>query len=115
MKTRGIEVVCGYLVIPFGRGVPEAFWGRLKHAMTKAALLDAFRADYLSERECVRLARIATEGWESATQEADREEALFRRWVEKAVGPQELWPWSRGWTEELVDSYLQPEAARRAA
>lgn len=114
MKTRGVEVVEGQIVIAFGRGVPDAFWSRLKHEMQKGQRLEEFAAEYRAEREAARAERSATDGWSSATANADREERLFRRWVEKLGLPVERWPWERGWTEELVDAYLEPVQARAA-
>jgi hypothetical protein len=102
MKTRGVEVVAGSIVLPVYRSVPDAFWARLKHEIQKRCLVDEFKADHAQE------AKRDGSVW-------DREERLFRRWVERLGLASEPWPWQRGWTEDLVDSYLQPEAARRAA
>jgi hypothetical protein len=102
MKTRGVEVVAGSIVLPVYRSVPDAFWARLKHEIQKRCLVDEFKADSAAEKQQ------DDSVW-------DREERLFRRWVERLGLASEPWPWQRGWTEELVDSYLQPEAARRAA
>jgi hypothetical protein len=103
MKTKGIEIVEGGLIVPVGRGVPDAFWGRLRLAVDRVCLGDEFQAD--------RLASAKGEGFPW-----DREERLFRRWVERLGLASERWPWERGWTEELVDSYLiAPVKALEAA
>jgi hypothetical protein len=116
MKTKGIEIVEGFLLVEPGHAVPPPFWDRLRHEITKRGLMEEHRADFARERDAVRVERKAG-GFtsERSVAEADREERLFRRWVERLGLASEPWPWQRGWTEDLVDSYLQPEAARRAA
>lgn len=101
MKTQGIEIVEGLLIVPYRKAVPPAFWARLRHHIAKASLNDDFAADHAHESM-------------SGGNPWDREERLFRRWVERLelVGP--LWPWERGWTVELCDSYLDAPAARAA-
>jgi hypothetical protein len=116
MKTQGLSISGGCLVITFGRGVPEPFWARLKHLLTKACLMDEFKADYARERATVKPLEEAGEmrsEWTIAN--ANREERLFRRWVERVCGPQERWPWESGWTDDAVDSYLLAPAAKREA
>jgi hypothetical protein len=103
MKTRGIVILDGSLILPVYRSVPDAFWARLKHEIQKRYLVDEFKAD--------RDAEGMLDGfvWE-------KEERLFRRWVERLGLASEPWPWERGWTEELVDSYLiAPVKALEAA
>jgi hypothetical protein len=121
MKTRGIEVPCdkdgepmGYLLFGFKRAdgthtpspnwIPDAFWARLKHAVAAEHLVGEFKDD------------------EAATRAAPHhvgglvaEQALFQRWVIRLgfdvsaghYSGQGLWPWTRGWTEDSVDAYLQ--------
>jgi hypothetical protein len=120
MKTRGVELCEGGLVLPFGRGVPDPFWERLRSLLAKAMLLDEHREDYARERAAVREERRRGGGdaftTGQAIEEANREERLFRRWVERLGIPVERWPWERGWTEEAVDSYLiAPVKALEAA
>jgi hypothetical protein len=121
MKTKGIEVLDGYLLLGFTRAdgtrtpspnwVPDAFWGRLKHAITTARLVDEFKADDATTREAPAMCGPLTP-----------EQALFQRWHRRLgfVPPaghyagQDLWPWTRGWTEERVDAYLT-QAQREAA
>lgn len=102
MKTRGIDIVEGFLVLRPYRSVPDAFWARLQHVVAKARLSDEYRSDRMRSRD--------GEGsvWE-------REERLFRRWVERLAIPVALWPWERGWTEEAVDSYLLAQASAEVA
>jgi hypothetical protein len=103
VNTKGIELCEGGLIVPIGRAIPDAFWGRLRLAVDRACLGDEFQTD--------RLASAQGEGfpWE-------REERLFRRWVERLGIPVERWPWERGWTEEAVDTYLiAPVKALEAA
>ena len=118
MKTRGLQIVEGY-VMPetpqYGRGVPDQFWNRLKAHITKACLVDAYREDYQRERVGVLASVVACEGWSALVEYAEAEERLFRRWTERVVGPQSLWPWERGWTDEFVDSYLVAPATKREA
>lgn len=120
MKTKGIQLVDDGLVLTFGRGVPDVFWNRAKHELAKAGLLDAFRQDFARERELVRAEVARGDGFSSgrAVVEATHEERLFRRWVQRLGLSVPLWPWERGWTEDLVDSYLVanvPEQRQRAA
>jgi hypothetical protein len=93
MKTQGIQIVDGFLVVPYRKAVPPAFWSRLQHEIAKVGLSAEFQTD--------RDAEAKREGlpWE-------REEILFRRWVQKLELATDTWPWDRGWTPELVDSYL---------
>jgi hypothetical protein len=104
MKTQGVTILepDGALLLPYMKAVPPAFWARLKHEITKRCLVDDFRADYAREGE--------TDGapWE-------REERLFRRWVERCGLAASPWPWEPGWTPERVDSYLAAPVARRDA
>lgn len=116
MKTQGVAVVSGFVVPEWsqvGRGVPDPFWARLKHHIARAGLVDAYQADRLAERERM-LASVPSYPSEKYVHTAEAEERLFRRWTERVVGPQALWPWERGWTEELVDSFLVAPAARAA-
>jgi hypothetical protein len=117
VKTQGVGIEGGYLILRFPYAVPEAFWGRLRHHLAKARLLEEFEADLRRERDAVKPLPEADQmrsEWTIAN--ADREERLFRRWVERVCGPQERWPWERGWTEEGVDAFLrQPVPAREAA
>jgi hypothetical protein len=113
-----IEIVEGYIVVAPGSAVPPPFWDRLRHEVTKAGLMDEHRAEFAKERAAVRGERKAGEAFTSEQEvaEADREEALFRRWVEKlglalVVDGEEIWPWTRGWDEALVDGYLRPAVA----
>lgn len=114
MKTQGVRLVAGSIVLPFPQAVPPAFWSRLKHAVDRAALRAEFVAEYELENFQVRKAREAITGW-NAGLDSDREAAMFQRWVERVVGPQALWPWQRGWTEQLVDEYLQAPVRAGAA
>ena len=100
MKTQGVTIVDGTIVVPWGRAVIPAFWARLQHHIAKAGLVDEFAADRVRGEQGTGLP------WE-------REERLFRRWVERLdlVGP--LWPWERGWTQEKADAYL--DSKREAA
>jgi hypothetical protein len=114
MNTLGLAVSEGYLhgLDPdnsAGYGaIPLQFWHRLKHQLGLRRQLDAFRADYVKTRDA-----ITATGWDSYTDGLLAEEALFERWV-VALGlvlpaghyGDTLWPWSRGWTEDLIDSYL---------
>lgn len=99
MKTQGIEIIDGILVVPYRKAAPPAFWSRLKHEIAKRGSLDAFQADLAEEAQREGLP------WE-------REERLFRRWVEKLGLSGPLWPWERGWTPTLVDAYLTGEEIR---
>jgi hypothetical protein len=94
--------------------VPVPFWNRLKHAISRSMLVEQYQAEYELESHQIREARQRLD-W-TISQEHEREELLFGRWVERLFGPQELWPWSRGWTEEMVDAYLTqaPKPAGRA-
>jgi hypothetical protein len=116
VKTQGVSVEGGYLVVRFPLGVPEAFWGRLRHHLAKAHLLEEFEADLRREKEQVKSLPAEQMRSEWTIANAEREERLFRRWTERACGSQSLWPWERGWTEEMVDSFLrQPTQHREAA
>lgn len=115
MKTRGIEVIDGYLLFGFKRAdgtwtpspnmVPDAFWARLKHAVAADGLVDAFKAE---EAKAKALGAFCGP--------LNAEQALFMCWTLRlgfAPPPghypgQALWPWTRGWTEEQADAYLQP-------
>jgi hypothetical protein len=104
-EVAGVKIGAGgYLVVPFGRGVPDALWDRLKHEITKAGMLDDFatakRLSYRTDADAV--------------EKADAEERLFQRWTERTVGEQAIWPWSRGWTPELARSYLFAQIAEAA-
>lgn len=119
MKTKGVEVWNGYLAAGWRRGtgdwnptptiVPDAFWGRLKQRVQAAGRADEFKADEAETRK--------------RHSGHDVEIAMFRLWVRKLgielpPGHYEgelLWPWSRGWTEAHVDSYLTVAAKREAA
>jgi hypothetical protein len=118
MKTRGLVVVDGWIVPEhpqYGRGVPDPLWARLKHAIAKAGLRDAYEADYRTEREHA-LSSLPSYPSEKYVHTATAEERLFRRWAERVCGPQERWPWESGWTEEAVDAFLvAPVVARSAA
>jgi hypothetical protein len=96
MKTQGVVIVEGYLILPYRDAAPAAFWSRLKHQATKAGLIDEYRKDCADEG-AARDAPV----WE-------RKERLFRRWVEKLNLMRLPWPWEPGWTHELADSYLDP-------
>lgn len=116
MKTRGLEVVCGYLVgFEADRAIPRQFWHRLKAELSRRHLLDEFAADYRAEKAAVHAQWAESVAYSTRAEDWAREERLFRRWVERVVGPQAIWPWERGWTEELVDSYLEPVEAKREA
>jgi hypothetical protein len=116
METKGLTVSSSYLhgTTPqnsAGYGaVPLQFWSRLKHQAGLVGQLDAFVADYRATRD-----GIVDNGWSARAAESDAERAIFRRWVKRlnitlpaSLYGDELWPWSAGWTDELVDSYLQP-------
>lgn len=121
MKTRGMEVIDGYVLFGFKRAdgtwtpspnmVPDAFWARLKHAVASAGLVDDFKAE---EAKAKALGAF--------TGALNAEQALFARWTRRLgftlpaghYEGQELWPWTRGWTEDRVDAYLTP-AMREAA
>lgn len=105
MRTKGLMVVEGYLCpesVESARGyglVPAQLWNRLKHQITLARRMDEFKAEALAAKG---------EGF-------DAERALFVRWC-REVGftppaghyqGDKLWPWNRGWTPELLDSYLE--------
>jgi hypothetical protein len=113
MKIRGIDVHCGLLVFLDRQTVPPAFWARLKHEAAKAKLLDALADDYRAERAKVEAER--QYGWQTVHDEFDAEQKFYRRWVERLHGPQDVWPWSRGWTDEMVDAYPVTAAVREAA
>lgn len=115
MKTRGLDIVEGYLVLVPHLAVPVQFWHRLKHEMTKRGLLEEFAAEYRLERHMVQKRRESCVGWEGRDEDWAREERLFRRWVERLGFSVPLWPWERGWTEEAVDAYLSGPAQREAA
>lgn len=115
MKTRGIDIVEGWIVVAYGRGIPDPFWARLKHHVLAAGLVDAYREDYTAKRADV-LASMPRFPSERDVHTACAEERLFRCWAERVAGPQALWPWERGWTEDLVDGFLSsPAKAREAA
>lgn len=104
MKTPGFSVREGYLVpdtIELAKSygdVPSFLWARLKDAVRRAGRWDDFAQE----------ARLAGDVG------ADAERALFARWVLElrlAVPAghypgQRLWPWTRGWTDRLADTYL---------
>jgi hypothetical protein len=114
MNTLGLAVSDGYvhgaeLTNSAGYGaIPLQFWHRLKHQLGLKNQLGAFRMDYATTRDAIK-----ETVWDSYTDGLLAEQALFTRWVH-ALGttlPEshyggELWPWSRGWTEDLIDSYL---------
>jgi hypothetical protein len=112
MKTRGIVVESGYLCAESRTAawglVPAPLWNRLKHAAQRAGLLEAFDRDAEPAREAQRQNDYAAE------------RRLFEDWHLRLgfIAPaghypgQELWPWTRGWTEELVDSYLTAPSGR---
>lgn len=104
MKTQGITIVSGSIVMDFPQSIPPAFWARLKHAVDRAVLRPAF----LSDR--------AVFGAASADSPTPwlKQEALFMRWYERLGFPKHIWPWERGWTEEAVDAYLQAAPVRPA-
>jgi hypothetical protein len=114
MKTRGIVVgENGYLIFPDKQIVPPAFWSRLKHEAAKAGALDELTAEYREARDRVHAER--EKGWTSTADEFDAEARFYRRWVERLHGAQDVWPWTRGWSEPLVDAYPLAAAAREAA
>ena len=112
MKTRGVQVESGYLLVSPGRAVPDALWSRLKHRAQLVGQLEEFTDDYRASR----LQALATmPGFPSQKLQhfSDAEQVLFQRWVNRLAvelpvndDAEPLWPWSRGWTEDLVDSYL---------
>jgi hypothetical protein len=110
MKTKGVEVWMGYLAIGFRRGndewtpaggfVPDAFWARMKHEVMRQGCVDEFKAE-------------EAEAKAQATRDGESERRLFRVWYARLGFPRmpgeyeaQLWPWSRGWTEDRVDLYL---------
>jgi hypothetical protein len=109
MKTKGLVVECGYVVaeskaIASGWGiVPIQFWNRLKSEIQRRGMVDQFKA----EAEGIPFTAVGQNDYRP-------ERALFERWVGLMALPvpagqyagERLWPWSRGWTEEAVDSYL---------
>lgn len=114
MKTRGLQVLDGALVASeFGFAVPRQFWHRLKAELMRRHLLEEFQAEYRRERAEVQARWADSTSYPSRHEDWQREERLFRRWVERCFGPQQIWPWERGWTEELVDSYLEPTATEQ--
>ena len=119
MKTRGLVVVSGYVAAESNAAagswegiVPIQFWNRLKSAIQRLGLVDEFKRDRGDQAQ-----------WHGSVSAYGREQRLFARWVRRCgltVQPghfegQELWPWTRGWTEELVDSYLSAFAAKAEA
>lgn len=95
MKTQGIEIHDGYLVHRGVNDIPEPFWSRLKHAASKRQLADRLSADYGA--------------WSQEPRGSRRimaEHLFFKAWVSALFGGAGLWPWERGWTDELVDAYL---------
>lgn len=126
MKTRGCEVWEGYLAAgfrradgtwtPSRRAIPDAIWARLKHAIARACRRDEFMADELRANQ-----RVADD--DRMLVAVDAEVRLFRLWVTKLgldlpaghYAGEALWPWSRGWTDAAVDSYLSEPARERAA
>jgi hypothetical protein len=117
MKTKGCEVWDGYLAAGFRSGdrwtptrgvAPDALWNRLKQRVALAARVDEFKADEVRCREALG------DEWEIG---------MWRLWVAKLgielpsshYPGERLWPWSRGWTEDAVDTYLAAPVAARAA
>ena len=118
-RTPGVAIWNGYLAggwqkadgtwAPNQTLVPDALWGRVRHLVGLAGRLEEFKADSAALKE--RL-----DGREV-------EIVMFRTWIGKLgveipAGhyPGELlWPWSRGWTQEILDSYLWPDNGREAA
>lgn len=105
MRTKGLMVVEGYICpesVESAKGyglVPAQLWNRLKHQIALARRMDEFKAEAL----------------EAKPGGFDAERALFVRWCDRVgftppVGHypgQTLWPWNRGWTPDLLDSYLE--------
>ena len=105
MKTRGIEIVSGSLVLTFGWAVPVQFWNRLKAELQRQMLLDAFMRDYQATRDTLGDVPSGC-SWGSWPASWKAEEDLFRRWVLRVFKAPPLWPWERGWTPDLVDGFL---------
>jgi hypothetical protein len=104
MKTKGVEVgEHGYLIFPDRQMVQTPLWSRLKHAAAKAGLVDALAADYRAARSELEAGRAG--GWQTVHDEYAAEIRLYRDWVRRLHGEQEVWPWTGGWTEAMVDGY----------
>lgn len=115
MKTKGLQVLHGYvfadtLASASGYGqVPVQFWNRLKHAIAAAHLVDEFKA---ADAQSKTQADVAL-----------AERRLFQDWTRRLglevpaghYDGQQLWPWTRGWTEQAVDTYLTKQAKQEAA
>ncbi len=114
MKTRGIELLeGGAILLAPGRACPDPLWARLKHAIQRAGLVDAYKADFSTSR--AKMLEDKQSAWEAPLAVEERHEAaLFRRWAERVMGPQARWPWEAGWTEDEVDAYLTQPDARAA-
>lgn len=116
MRTQGITIGegGGYLILQAGSGsIPPPFWSRLKHAITKAGLLDEFAAAYRADCDAIRESRKA--GTSRLDVELAAEDRLFRVWVWRLFGSGfDRWPWQGGWTQSEVDAYLTTAEARAA-
>ena len=102
MKTRGIEVEAGYLLHKGVNDIPDAIWARVKHEASKQQALDELKADWKAMVEP-----------EHGPGRVYAEHTLFREYVRRLYGPQTVWPWTDGWTEDLVDEY--PTQAKAVA
>jgi hypothetical protein len=92
-----VEIVEGLLVTKYPRSIPACFWDRLQHLVDRAGMADEFKASRLASKDG------PGDPW-------DREDRLFRHWVQRLGLEVPLWPWDRGWTQAQADSYLDPNA-----
>jgi hypothetical protein len=117
-----LHVHAGLLLVTFadgapayGHAIPPPLWTRVIAEVTRQGLASGYRAALAAETAKLNALR-TSEAWHGELDEHAAEEGLFRRVVEKAYGAQTLWPWQRGWTQEIADAYpVANRAAKEAA
>jgi hypothetical protein len=97
----------------YGHAIPPPLWTAVLAEVERQGLTLVYRKAFAEDLAKVEEGRALNLRW-SSLDEHEAEERLFRRVVEKVYGPQTIWPWQEGWTQELADSYPVREARRAA-
>jgi hypothetical protein len=98
----------------YGHAVPPPLWAFVLAEVERVGLTADYRRAYDAGNAKVQEAR--SDRRHTILDEHEAEESLFQRVVERVYGPQTLWPWQRGWTQEIADAYpVANRAAKEAA
>jgi hypothetical protein len=97
----------------YGHSVPPPLWAAVLAEVERQGLTADYRRAFSADLAKVEEGRTLNLRW-SSLDEHEAEERLFLRVVEKVYGPQAIWPWQEGWTQELADSYPVREVRRAA-